>query len=179
MGLSRLGPTRAFSDGDELIVPTSRGKLVAAALGSIAFVAVGGWLLRRAPQDGIEAALAGLAAAVFFCVCGIYALWRLIRPRPALVISRQGIVDNASALSVGLLRWDEIAELYEYRYKNQVMLGIVPRNLDTLLMKQPAWKRRLLRANLWLGTAPVNIPQVILPMKVSELLREIETRFPR
>jgi len=35
------------------------------------------------------------------------------------------------------------------------------------------------RANLWLGTAPVNIPQVILPMKVSELLREIETRFPR
>ena len=90
-----------------------------------------------------------------------------------------GIVDNASALSVGLLRWDEIAELYEYRYKNQVMLGIVPRNLDTLLMKQPAWKRRLLRANVWLGTAPVNIPQVILPMKVSELLREIETRFRR
>ena len=158
-------------------MPTSRGKLVAAALGSIAFVAIGGWLVRRAPRDGIEAALAGLAAAVFFGACGLYALWRLVRPRPALVINHRGIVDNASALSVGFLGWDEIAELYEYRYQNQVMLGIVPKNLEALFGKQPAWKRRVLRANLWLGTAPINIPQVILPMKVSELLREIETRF--
>ena len=150
---------------------------MAAALGAVAFVAVAGWLLRRAPRDGVVAALAGLAAAVFFGACGLYAFWRLVRPRPALVINRHGIVDNASALSVGFLGWDEIAELYEYRYQNQVMLGIVPSNLEALLSKQPAWKRRVLRANLWLGTAPINIPQVILPMKVSELLREIETRF--
>jgi hypothetical protein len=142
-------------------------------------VTLGGWLLRRAPHDGFVAPLAGLAAAVFFGACGLYALWRLLRPRPALVINRRGIVDNASALSIGFLSWDDIAELYEYRYQNQVMLGIVPRDLDAVLGKQPAWKRRVLRANLWLGTAPINIPQVILPMKVSELLREIETRFRR
>ena len=158
-------------------MPTSRGKLIAAALGSIAFVALGGWLLRRAPHDGIVAPLAGLAAAVFFGACGLYALWRLVRPRHALVINRRGIVDNASALSIGFLGWDDIAEMYEYRYQNQVMLGIVPRDLEAVLGKLPAWKRRVLRANLWLGTAPINIPQVILPMKVSELLREIETRF--
>src|SRR4051812_9551641 len=129
-----------FTATDELVVPASRWKLVAAILGSIAFVLLGLWILRRAPRDGVEAAAAGLASIAFFGLCGVYAGWRLVRPRPAVVIDRQGILDNASALSVGLVRWDEVGELYEYRYKNQVMLGIVPRNLDALLMKQPGWK---------------------------------------
>jgi len=93
--------------------------------------------VRRAPRDGIEAALAGLAAAVFFCRLRIYALWRLSgRDRP-LVISRQGIVDNARPSASDSCAGIEIAELYEYRYRSGHARHR-PENLDTLLMKQPA-----------------------------------------
>lgn len=161
-----------FSDSHELIVPTSRLKLVAMALGSLAFVLVGAFLL----ISGRNATIGTLSVS-FFGFCGVYAVRRIIRPEPAVVINLEGIVDNASALSVGLIRWEEIAELREYQFMNQTFLGIVPKDLSQLLARQSIWKRNAIRANLFLGAAPVNIPQVVLPLTVSELLREIDRRF--
>lgn len=168
-----------FSASDELIVPASRVKLVATALGATGFVVAGAWLLLLAREKGVVFAVIGLATVAFFGLCGLYAIRRLVRPTPAVVVNQRGILDNASALGVGFMRWDEIAELQEYRFRNQVFLGIVPTNLDALLAKQPAWKRSAIRANLRLGAAPVNIPELLLPLKVSELVREIEVRFRR
>ncbi len=160
-------------------MPTSRVKIVLLTLLAAALVAVSTWVLSRAGEFGLFFGVVGVVGLAFFGACGIYALIRLARPRPAVVINRQGILDNASAVSVGFLEWSEIEELQEYRYGNQVFLGIFPRDLDALLARQPAWKRVFIRANLRLGTAPVNIPQGILPMQVSQLLREIDARFRR
>ena len=150
---------------------------MAVAAGSVAFVVAGAWMLSRVQQEGVDVVAVGLAAITFFGASGSYALFRLARPRPAVVINSRGIVDNASALGVGLIEWGEIDQCHEYRFQNQVFLGIVPRDLEALLARLPAWKRSAIRANLLLGAAPVNIPQVVLPMKVSELVREIERRF--
>jgi hypothetical protein len=168
-----------FSPSNELVVPTSRAKLVAMAVGSATFVVTGAWLLSRAAERGPVFAAVGMSAVAFFGLCGIYALFRLARPSPAVVINHRGIVDNASALGVGLVPWENISELREYRFQNQVFLGIIPRDLDQILLKLPGWKRAAIRANLRLGAAPMNIPQATLPMSVSELLREIEVRFRR
>ena len=166
-----------LSTANELVIPASRSKLVAVAIGSALFVALGGWMLSLARQEGLVVGAIGLAAVTFFGVCGAYALSRIARPTPAVVINREGILDNASATAVGFIAWDEIDQLLEYRFQNQVFLGIVPTNLDAILARQPAWKRAAIKANLGLGAAPVNIPQVVLPMTVSNLLSEIEARF--
>lgn len=134
-------------------------------------------MLTLAEEGGWFIGTVAVASVAFFGACGAYALFRIARPTPAVVINSQGIVDNASAVSVGFIRWDEIDELREYRFQNQVFLGIVPRDLDAILARQPAWKRSAIRANLRLGAAPVNIPQGVLPMTVTDLLREINVRF--
>jgi hypothetical protein len=107
---------------------------------------------------------------------GGYAVRRIVRPEPAVVINSEGIFDNASALGVGRIRWDEIAQMREYTFKNQTFLGIVPKDLDRLLASQPFWKRRTIHLNVALGVDPINITQVVLPVRVSELLREIRQR---
>jgi hypothetical protein len=168
-----------FSTSNELVVPTSRAKLVTLVVGSVAFVVAGAWMLTNAEGEGWFVGTVGVATVTFFGACGAYAMFRIARPTPAVVINLQGIVDNASAVSVGFIRWDEIDQLREYRFQNQVFLGIVPRNLDAILARQPAWKRSAIRANLRLGAAPVNIPQAVLPMRVSDLLHEINVRFRR
>ena len=162
---------------DELVVPASRVKLAALALGSACFVLAGAWMVALAPEEGATLTVIGTASVLFFGLCGAYAVRRLVRPEPAVVINSEGIVDNASALGVGLIRWDEIAEMREYTFKRQVFLGVVPKDLERLLANQPAWKRSAIRANLALGIAPVNIPQAVLPVRVSELLREISQRY--
>jgi hypothetical protein len=166
-----------ISETGDLVVHASRGKLVMMALGSAAFVATGIALLTFAPGESIKIPIVATLAIVFFGACGAYAVRRLLSPQPAVVINREGIVDNASATGVGLVRWDEIAELCEYTFQNQTFLGIVPKNLDRVLERQPAWKRTALRANSALGVSPINIPQAVLPMPVSELLREIQSRY--
>jgi hypothetical protein len=164
-----------FSPSNELVVPASVRKLVAIAAGSVAFALAGAWLVRN--PDNLTDVLAGAAAIVLFGACGIVVIVRIVRPTPAVVINDKGILDNASALGAGFIAWDEIADLREYRFNSQVFLGIFPKQLDAILARQSAWKRQAIRANLALGAAPINIPQVVLPITVTELLREIRRRF--
>lgn len=56
----------SHSEGYELIVPASRLKLVAVALGAAPFVLLGAWMVSLAPQQGAVVAILGAAAAAFF-----------------------------------------------------------------------------------------------------------------
>jgi hypothetical protein len=49
------------------------------------------------------------------------------------------------------------------------MLGIIPRELELFLSRQHPLRRSITKLNLKLGCAPVNVPQVILPMKLEQL----------
>lgn len=162
---------------NDLVVRASRTRLMALAAGSICFVLIGVWLTSLTREMGAPLAIVGMAAVVFFGLCGWYAVRRLARQEPALVINSEGIFDNASTLGIGWIRWDEIAQMQEYEFQGQTLLGIAPKDLERLLASQPAWKRSVIRANIALGAAPINIPQVILPVKVADLLETIGQRY--
>lgn len=161
----------------EIVVPFSRTKMLLALGGALLFV-VGGSVIVRGGNRPLDV-VAGWSAIVFFGACAVYALMRLLKPTPALVINAKGIHDNASALGVGFLAWDDIAEMRPYMFRNQTFLGIMPKDLDGLLARQPAWRRLAIQFNLMTGGPAVSIPQVILPMTVAELLRTINRRFRR
>lgn len=166
-----------FSTANELVIPPSRLKLVGTLLGALAFVGLGVLMLIIEMRKGFVAKLAGLAAIAFFGAVAISVLKHLITAGPAVVINAKGIVDNSSGVSVGFIAWDEIDEIREYTFQNQTFLGVTPKDLDKVLARQPKWKRGAIRANVKLGAAPINIPQVTLGVKVSDLLREINVRF--
>ncbi len=104
----------------------------------------------------------------------IYASYRLLKPTPAVIISREGIFDNASALGAGLIRWEEIKSVFIYAVMNNPFLGIVPVNIEPILARQSGIKRFFFRMNKGMTSAPFAIPQGGLPMTVEELLAKIE-----
>jgi hypothetical protein len=159
---------------NDLVIPASRLKLLAKFVGAAVFVAAGVFMITVPMRQGLYAKVVGAVAVAFFGALAVSILYRLMRPAPALIISARGIVDNASGLSVGLIPWDQVGEIREYRFESQVFLGITPRDLETLIEKLPLWKKTAIRANLKMGAAPVNVPQAALGMKVSDLVREIE-----
>ena len=164
---------------NDLVIPASRIKLLGQCVAGLVFVAVGAFLMFVPTRYGWFARFIGFVSVAFFGAAAVSIVYRLVKPTPAVILNAQGIVDNASGVSVGLILWEEIGEVREYRVQNQVFLGIMPKDLEALLEKQSRWKRTAIRANLSMGAAPVNIPQAALGVKVSDLVREIERRLHR
>ena len=156
---------------NQVVVPASRRKaLRIVALGAVLVAA--GFFLVRLPGPWIF--LLGAITIGFGSVFGIYALYRVIRPGIAVEVDDQGLVDGASAAAVGRIGWDEIDDAYIYGVMGQTMLGIVPRDLEGFLQRQPWWRRVIIRANRGLGYAPINIPEVILSSSANEVFTAME-----
>ena len=163
---------------NELVIPLSRLKLLGQFVAGLVFVALGLLMMFFPMRYGWWERLIGLVTVAFFGAVTLAIVYRLVRPAPAITINEQGITDNASGVSVGLIRWDEIGEVREYRIGKQAFLGIFTKDPDALIKKQPRWKRTAIRANMKLGAAAVNIPQSQLGMSLSQLAHEIERRRP-
>jgi hypothetical protein len=165
---------------DRLVIYPSRIKTLLVLLGAAAFVVACIWIgspgiaRRVAPWEVFIASYIGVP---FFAACGLYALYRLIWRRPALEIDSTGITDAASALGAGHLTWPEVDHIVLYKFYGQLMLGIHPKDPDSILSRLHPVRRSLLKLNNGLGCAPLNIPQVILPMKLSELAELLHARY--
>lgn len=151
-------------------------KMSAVLAGASAFVALGVSFAVYREEWGVSTVLIAVCTYVgvpFFGLCAIYALYRLIARRPSVVIDEQGITDNASSVAVGLIRWEEIAEVFTYDYMGQQFLGIVPTDAESVLARANPLSRMLSRASHGLIGAPINISSVALPISVDELLQHI------
>ncbi len=167
------------TDANRVVIYPSRAKMSLVLLGSIAFVVIGVWIATSDVARGLaiwKVVIASYVGVPFFAACGFYAIYRLATHRPALEIDSTGIADSASAVGAGRLSWEEIDHVVLYKYSGQAMLGIVPKNLDIFLSRQPVVRRSLSKLNLALGCAPINVPQVGLSMKIAELANLLHTR---
>ena len=164
---------------NEVAIYPKKLKLLTIALGALLFVIFGFYLAQN--RVAMELALwkiiiTSYVGIPFFGLCLVYAIYRLLMPKPAVVISDEGIFDNASAVGAGMLRWEEIADVFAYDFMGQRMLGIIPVNEEVVLGRQSRLKRVMAKMNKGIAEAPFNIPQNVLPISVDELLTRVEER---
>lgn len=162
---------------DEIAIYPGRIKMLGIAVGALAFVAAGIYFAvdhqsLRLPLWVIV--ISSYIGVPFFGLCFIYACHRLLVSKPLIIINREGIFDNASAVGAGMLRWEEIAEIFPYTFWGQRALGIVPIHPEAVMNRQPLIKRFLMKLNRGLVQAPINISQSSLPMPVDQLQTMIE-----
>jgi len=164
---------------NEVAIYPKKVKLLAIALGALLFVILGFYFAQNRVAMGLalwEIIITSYVGIPFFGLCLVYAIYRLLMPKPAVVISDEGIFDNASAVGAGMLRWEEIADVFAYDFMGQRMLGIIPVNEEVVLGRQSRLKRVMAKMNKGIAEAPFNIPQNVLPISVDELLTRVEER---
>ena len=161
---------------DDVVIYPSRTKLLLLALGSLVFVLVGVFIAQQEQVliGPLEVIVGSYIGVPFFGLCFVYAVYRLLDPKPAVIISMEGLFDNASAIGVGMLPWEEITDVYLYEFMGQRMLGIVIQDGDALIERQPHIRRVIAKINRSLVGSPINISQVSLPISIEELLERIE-----
>jgi hypothetical protein len=164
---------------DEKVIRLSRKKVSLLILGSVAFVALGVWLvsmdeaaIRSSSRFNDPTLVHGVAivAIVFFGLCGIFAVRKLFDDRPGLVLNSSGIVDNSSGLAAGLIPWSDIAGAEIYQIHRQKLLIIKLRDPEKYVQRGSSLRQMINRANLKMCGSPVAISSHALSVSFPELL---------
>jgi hypothetical protein len=107
----------------------------------------------------------------------LYWLTRLVRRRPSVQVTPDGIIDTSSGVGVGLIRWNEIARLglktTRFQGSPSYYLTITPRDMKAILARQASPLTKLYDS---IG-GEIEIGQVYLPVTVSQLLNQIEAYY--
>ena len=138
-----------------LEIPLSKSKLTLMFLGSVVFVGLGIWFVTNHPKinnpifgNPTTIFIVGLASILFFGLVGFSIFKKLWDKTPGLIISDQGVFDNASGVSAGLVPWTDIVEIRETKVVNQTFINLVVKNPQVYIDRQKsAFKRKLMQMN--------------------------------
>ena len=160
-------------EGRPVTVPLSKSKLGRIILGSMAFVALGAWMAFWSPQDmpysPAYIRVVGAAALLFFGLCGAYAIAKLFDTKPGLILGRDGITDNTSALRLGPIAWNDILDIRVSSVSRQRFLTLRVRDPEQYLRKTGPFRRLLLAKSAEMTGSPINISASALQITLPEL----------
>jgi hypothetical protein len=148
--------------------------LVALVTGLIG-LAAGVWLLL---SGGTASLVLGGVLAVFFGVGAVRALLRLVRGRPLLVATREGIDDGGSIVAAGFLPWSEVGGIDVLAARGGGMLVIGVRDPEAVLSRATPARARVGRVQAGRLGSPVVLPPTVLPLPAAEVAEELERLRP-
>jgi hypothetical protein len=154
---------------DEFVVQYDHASLLGMTGGGLAFVAVGVSLTVDA-SGPLLLRVTGLVCIVFFGGWGAVAARHVASFGPALVLDREGIVDQASLARVGRIRWSAIAGFRIARVTGNRLLVIRLREPERILRDAGVPGRLVRWASLRFWGSPVVVPELILRGGGDELL---------
>ncbi|MEQ1732099.1 MAG: STM3941 family protein [Bacteroidia bacterium] len=159
-------------------IPLSKKKLLQMLIGSLAFVALGLWLVFNPPTNGryahanpIFAFVIGAISILFFAPAFIFIAKKLYENKPGLIIDNIGITDNSHGVSAGLIVWSDIEKIYEVQINKQKIIIIEVKNPQEYIDKQLSYlKRKLMLFGINMYGTPLSITSNTLQIKHDELV---------
>ncbi|MCE5171065.1 hypothetical protein LQV63_17325 [Paenibacillus profundus] len=164
------------AESNAYVIYPGKRKLILTLLGSLVFVVIG--IVLMLDSEGVSIVVGGICS-LFFAVTLAYSLFRLMVPKPALVVSNEGFIDNASLSAAGVVTWDEVKDIFIYEFMGQHFIGIQVVNPDRLMARIPSWKQSIAKANKHLVKAQVNIPKVAISVPLEQVVNEMLARWKR
>ncbi|MER6123181.1 STM3941 family protein [Streptomyces sp. NPDC001795] len=147
------------------------------AFGSVALVVGGVWMLIA--HDSFIGILIGAFAVLFSGLCACVAIGRVLRPRPELVLTREGLTHAR----LGSISWSEIAEVrvreIETSYTSQMVIELVLHDQSAYLARAPRLTRIFGWVNLLFGYSPTTISATTLPVDLDEVVRAMRHHHPK
>ena len=146
-------------------------------LPSLIFVGLGIWMAFFAPALNIKSLngeiikkIIGLLSIVFFGLGVILILKKLLDNKYGIKISQNGIYDNSSALSTGLIKWENIERVEPRKVMNRRYIRVVVNNPEEFIERQKNNRlRKIAVSNYKLFGSPIHIYTNTLEIRFKEL----------
>lgn len=158
-------------------IPLSKSKLSLMLGGSVAFLAMGLWLMihQIGPNDPAwlskpVAVTIGIVTIAFFGLCASIIPKKLRSKEPGFIISDEGITDNSSGLSAGPIPWKDVQGVKTVSTFNQRFILILIANPQAYIDRQEiAYKKKAMNLNYKMYGSPVCISANTLKCNFNEL----------
>lgn len=168
----------------DIIIYPREQKLIFYSICSLIFVFLFVTLIfyKEVMNTDYKALIYSCIGVPFFSFSFIYCIYRILKPKASVIINSEGIFDNSSAIGVGMIRWEEISGIFVYEFKfgnvKQRFLGIIPRDIDSILKRQSLFKKIIINMNIFMYTtglakAPLNISETSISVTADELYEQI------
>jgi hypothetical protein len=160
---------------DRLEIRANRtGPAVTLATGVVGVVA-GVWLLL---SGGTANLVLGVVLVLFFVVSAVRGLLRLVRGRPLLVATREGVDDGGSVVVAGFLPWSEVGAIDVLPARGGDLLVIGVRDPEAVLSRTSPARAKIGRTQAGRLGSPVVLPPTVLPVPAQELAADLERLRP-
>ncbi|MFD1706309.1 STM3941 family protein [Siminovitchia sediminis] len=156
-----------------------KARMVLLAVISLVFAALGIFITAVPFNEPLLPMILGIVVGIVFGLCFLYYICVLIKRKPAVVVTQEGIMDHSSFIGAGLVRWEEIEAIEFLSFPGQVYLGIFTLDRKLIIDRSNGMKKLFTRLNQGLLPSQVNIPLYNLACSAEELVQAIEERRER
>jgi hypothetical protein len=148
-----------------IVIPQSKTKLVLLLLLSLAFVALGLWVIHNVSSTEDldnwhrwKGLIAGFLSIIFFGGCSLIFLFMLFNNNPGLIVDDKGITINPGIFSNRFISWNQIEKFSVQRVLQTKLIGVHLKNPEEYIEQQKsAWIKRNLKVNYKSFGAPLSI----------------------
>ena len=166
-----------MTEKEQIEIPLSKTKMMLTFFGSLLFVGLGLWFLINPPKsthwlfgNPTVIFIAGIASVLFFGLVAVTIFRKFSDKKPGLIINKQGITDNSSGVSAGLIPWTDIQEITISQVMNQKFLMFIVRNPEFYLDKVTnPLKRNAMKMNYKTYGSPISISANALQTNFDDL----------
>ena len=174
-----------MSEENQIEIPLSKQKLYLMLFGSIIFVGIGTWLVVNPPKSNhpifgnpMIILISGISAIVFFGYIAFTLFKKLPDNKPGLIINSEGIIDNSSGVSAGIVLWKDIIEISTSTVMNQQFLMFIVKNPEEYINRQNGIvKRKAMEMNYRTYGSPISISANTLDTNFEELYELLQRKL--
>lgn len=172
---------------EQIEIPLSKKKMVLTLLGAIGFIALGLWFLIEPPKvnnpifgNPTLIFVTGLASVLFFGLVAVAIIKKFPDNKPGLIINSEGIFDNSSGVSAGLVLWIDIDEIRTTQVMNQKFLMFIVKNPQLYIDRQTnVLKRKGMQMNFSSYGSPISISANSLSANFDELQELLQNKLKK
>lgn len=166
-------------------IPLSKSKMGLLFSGSVGFVFLG-FLFLRSPEDWLTnrihstvvIRILGSISILFFGIIGVSIGKKFFDKKMGLIIDDQGITDNSSGNSVGLIEWEDIVGIDHLEVATNKFLLIKTDKPEKYIEKAKSWlSKRAMKTNYKMYGSPISISASSLKIGFHELETLLNTEF--
>lgn len=159
-----------MNNEEQIEIPLSKTKMRLTFVGALVFVGFGLWFLISPPKSNhwlfgnqTLILIIGLVAVMFFGLIAVVIFRKFSDKKPGLIICEQGIIDNSSEVSVGLIPWSDIQEIKISQVMSQKILILVVKNPNDYLNRVTSiFKRNSMKMTYKTYGSPISISAHVL-----------------